>query len=182
MIKNLLIKRHGMVIDHKQPFLCVTFVFIFIVILSTHSYSEVRFKYKTYKIPNSGMFPTLRIGDQIYVKPYEQNENPKRGDIIAFRFPEDTSKIFIHRVIAIGGDTIESRSKLIYINGRKLNEPYVNYKDKSVTDRKDRDNFGPISIPGNKFFVMGDDRDGTYDSRFWGLVDLSLVMGKVIKK
>jgi signal peptidase I len=107
---------------------------------------------------------------------------PHRGDIIVFKYPEDPKRDFIKRVIGVGGDVIESRDKEIYVNGTKLSEPYVQHVDSDVKprDMDRRDNFGPVTVPEGKVFVMGDNRDQSYDSRFWGFVDLSLVKGNAI--
>ena len=138
---------------------------------------------KSYKIPSGSLEPTILLGDRIFVnvEHFKTNEI-KRGDMIIFRYPENPEKDFLKRVIASGGDVIESRDKIIYINGSKINEPYIQHTDKSIISYEfgTRDNFGPIEIPKDKFFVMGDNRDQSHDSRFWGFVDISDVKGKAL--
>lgn len=87
---------------------------------------------------------------------------------------------FIKRVIAVGGDTVEIKDKAVYVNGSALSEPYKIHSDSSVfsADVTSRDNFGPITIPNNNFFVMGDNRDNSHDGRFWGTVAMGDIKGK----
>jgi signal peptidase I len=148
---------------------------------------------QAFKIPSGSMKQTLQIGDHILVNKFIYGvkipflgatlipfKMPKRGDIIVFKFPEDPGKDFIKRVIAIGGDVIEGRDKKIYINSKLLNHDHGIHTDSRIYSRKiqPRDNFGPIRVPEDSFFVMGDNRDHSYDSRFWGFVDMKAVKGK----
>jgi signal peptidase I len=148
---------------------------------------------QAFKIPSGSMKNTLLIGDHILVNkfiygvkiPYWQKtivpvKNPKRGDIVVFKFPEDPSKDFIKRVIGIGGDVVAIRDKKIYVNHKLLNHKYGIYTDPRIIPGgiQPRDNLGPVTVPENSLFVMGDNRDHSYDSRFWGFVDLKKVKGK----
>lgn len=150
---------------------------------------------QAFKIPSGSMIPTLLIGDHILVNkfiygtkiPFSDKRilvfrKPGKGDIIVFKYPEDPSRDFIKRVIATQGDVIESRDKVIYVNGRPVNEPYVRHTDSSLRPRGTdaRDNFGPYTVPGGKCFMMGDNRDQSYDSRYWGFVDWSDVKGEAL--
>jgi len=150
---------------------------------------------QAFKIPSGSMIPTLLVGDHILVNkfiygtkvPFSDKRflvlrKPARGDIIVFRYPEDPSRDFIKRVIAVGGDVIESRKKAIYVNGKHIEENYVQYTDASSNPRsfEPRDNFGPYIVPKDKYFMMGDNRDQSYDSRYWGYVDLSDIRGEAI--
>lgn len=135
---------------------------------------------EAYKTPVGSMAPTLEKDDHLIVnlKAY-QIDRPIKGDIIVFRYPEDKRRVFIKRVIAVEGDIIESRNKTIFINGQLINEPYVQHKDNSK-NMETRDNFGPYLVPKNKFFVMGDNRDQSYDSRYFGYVDVEDIKGKAV--
>jgi signal peptidase I len=107
---------------------------------------------------------------------------PKRGDVIVFRFPKDESKDFIKRVIGVPGDTIQITHKRLSVNGVAQTEPYAVYesRDRSFGLTPGRDDFSPITVPPDSYFVMGDNRDNSLDSRFWGFVHLSKVRGKAI--
>src|SRR5215471_18533202 len=147
---------------------------------------------QAFKIPSGSMLPTLQIGDHILVNkflyglrlpyPFEkvlvQWGQPHEGDVIVFVYPRDRSKDFIKRVIAVGGDAVEIRHKQVYVNGAKLAVPQATFADDDREIPGLRDNFGPVSVPPHKLFVMGDNRDRSHDSRFWGFVDLDDVKGK----
>ncbi|VAX26592.1 Signal peptidase I [hydrothermal vent metagenome] len=148
---------------------------------------------QAFKIPSGSMIPTLLVGDHILVTkfiygtkiPFKDKRvlvfrEPQRGDVVVFKYPQDPDRDFIKRVIGIGGDVVEGRNKIVYVNGKPLNEPYIQHTDNDIrTIGMDvRDNFGPLYVPKGKLFVMGDNRDQSYDSRYWGFVDLSAVKGK----
>ncbi|HCR13372.1 MAG TPA: signal peptidase I [Solidesulfovibrio sp.] len=147
------------------------------------------FVVQAFKIPSGSMLDTLLIGDHLLVNkflygtriPFTDKvilpiEEPADGDVIVFEFPEDTSKDFIKRIIGAPGDVLEMKDKVVYRNGQKLDEPYVKHTDPNIQAR--RDNFGPITVPPGKYFAMGDNRDESYDSRFWGFVDKDKIRGK----
>ena len=106
--------------------------------------------------------------------------SPDRGDIIVFMFPEDETKDFIKRVIGLPGDRVEVRDKNVYINGQPLSEPYTQHVDPAVLPHQvqPRDNLGPLTVPSDSYFVMGDNRDQSLDSRFWGYVKREKIKGK----
>lgn len=150
---------------------------------------------QAFKIPSGSMTPTLLIGDHILVNKFLYGtkipfsgkrvfmfKKPERGDIIVFKYPENPSKDFIKRVVAAEGDVIESKNKMIHVNGSKVNEPYARHTDSSMRPMgiEPRDNFGPVIVPKDKYFVMGDNRDQSYDSRYWGYVDIKDVKGKAL--
>jgi signal peptidase I len=150
------------------------------------------FVVQAFKIPSGSMLQTLQIGDHLLVTKFAygvkipftnimvmEREGPKHGDVIVFDFPEDPSKDFIKRVIGLPGDVIEIRDKQVFRNGVQLTEPYVQHVDASNTVPR-RDNFGPVMVPENKYFVMGDNRDESYDSRFWGFVERNTIAGKAL--
>ncbi len=140
------------------------------------------------------MEDTLLIGDHILVNkfiygvklPFTQMtiipiSNPKRGDIVVFRYPQDPSKDYIKRVVGIAGDKVEIKNKKVYVNQKELRGDFqVKHTDPRIDpqERSHRDNYGPILVPEHALFVMGDNRDNSYDSRFWGFVDLKEVKGK----
>lgn len=146
-----------------------------------------------YKIPSGSMKPTLLIGDHILVNkfvygvkipllrrtvvPYRE---PQRGEIVVFIFPEDRSKDFIKRVIGISGDKVEIRNKKIFINDKEYEDGHGIFSDSLIIPKsmQPRDNFGPVTVPEKSIFVMGDNRDESLDSRFWGFVNLKDVEGK----
>ena len=151
------------------------------------------FVVQAFKIPSGSMKQTLQIGDHILVNkfifgikmPYWNKtilplKTPQRGDIIVFKYPVDPHKDFIKRVIGVGGDVIESRDKQLYVNHKLVNHEFGVHTDPRILSgaNKPRDNFGPLTVPENALFVMGDNRDESYDSRFWGFVDLKAVNGK----
>lgn len=137
---------------------------------------------QAYKIPSGAMIPTLLIGDHILVDKFiYKNHEPQRGDIIIFPYPVNPSQDFVKRLIGLEGDTIEIKDKQIYLNGEKYIENYIVNSDPNVmpAEKAPRDNFGPIVVPNGKYFVMGDNRDNSYDSRFWKFVEKNTVEGKV---
>jgi signal peptidase I len=148
---------------------------------------------QAFKIPSGSMIPTLQIGDHILVNklsygiriPFWEHYvvhfgQPGRGDVLVFIFPEDRTKDFIKRVIGVGGDTVEIHGKKVYVNGKQIDDPHAHFEgdDPQAAGLPSRDDFGPQKVPEHHIFVMGDNRDRSYDSRFWGFVDLDDVRGK----
>ena len=151
------------------------------------------FAVQAFKIPSGSMKQTLQIGDHILVNKFIYGlkihywrktivpvKDPQRGDVIVFKFPEDPEKDFIKRVIGVAGDVLECRNKKLFVNHKPVNHDFGVYTDSHIYPKhvRKRDNFGPITVPENSLFVMGDNRDESYDSRFWGFVDLKAVNGK----
>jgi len=136
---------------------------------------------QAFKIPAASMVPTLLIGDHILVDRHMAARNPSRGDLIVFEYPEDPSKDFIKRVVAVAGDTVEIRNKVLFVNGKEVQEPYISHKEAVIipASQNPRDNFGPQVISNNSYFVLGDNRDRSFDSRFWGSVTKDKVKGTV---
>ncbi len=148
---------------------------------------------QAFKIPSGSMIPTLQIGDHILVNkltygiriPFWGNyivefKKPRRGDVVVFIFPEDRSKDFIKRVVGVAGDVVEIRGKKIYINNLPWEDPHAHFEGDGRQGKGFyiRDDYGPTRVPENHVFVMGDNRDRSYDSRFWGFVNLQAVRGK----
>lgn len=140
------------------------------------------------------MIPTLEVGDHILVNKFLFGtkipltdisffpvRKPQRNDIIVFKYPEDETKDFIKRVIGVPGDIVEITDKRVSINGKELKEPFTIYQDPSINfsrGQKIRDNYGPVSVPEDSYFVMGDNRDRSLDSRFWGMVKAEKIKGR----
>ncbi len=151
------------------------------------------FVVQAFKIPSGSMKETLLVGDHILVNKFTygtkipftdktifQLNDPDRGDIIVFKYPVDPSKDFIKRVIGLPGDRIRIENKKVFINDEYIEEPYAQFTDNSVRHASidPRDNIGTIKVPENSYFVMGDNRDESYDSRFWNFVDKKDIKGK----
>jgi signal peptidase I len=151
------------------------------------------FVVQAFKIPSGSMLPTLQIGDHILVNKFVYGfqlpfsgtrlfamSQPQRGDVIVFVYPVDPSKDFIKRVVGLPGDVVQIRAKRVYINAELWNDPDAYFADGLPSGRghSTRDDYGPVTVPPNHFFVMGDNRDRSYDSRFWGFVDLPEVKGR----
>ncbi len=151
------------------------------------------FVVQAFKIPSGSMEPTLLIGDYLLVNkfiygiriPYTdiklfEFKKPQRGDVIVFIFPLDPSKDFIKRVIGTEGEKVEVVHNQIYINDRLIDDPWGHF----VTDDYPRsylqrvENFGPVLVPKDSLFVMGDNRDNSEDSRFWGFLNVNAVLGR----
>lgn len=150
------------------------------------------FVVQAFKIPSGSMEDTLLIGDHLLVSkfiygtkvPFTDKRvlklrDPRRGDVIVFEYPEDPSKDFIKRVVGTPGDTVEEVDKKVYVNGTLYANPHEVHKEKDMIPREmnPRDNFGPIKVPEGALFVMGDNRDRSYDSRFWGFVKYEKIKG-----
>ncbi len=155
------------------------------------------FVVQAFKIPSGSMKPTLLVGDHILVNKFIFGikmrvpftsinttlipiSSPKRNDVVVFIYPVDPKKDFIKRVIGLPGDTVQIKDKQIYINHLPMEDPHGVHSDQMVIPEAEqpRDNTGPIIIPPNKFFVMGDNRDESYDSRYWGFVDQKEIIGQ----
>lgn len=156
------------------------------------------FVVQAFKIPSGSMLDTLQIGDHLLVSKFAydvrlpstiwldttdgkvlyKTADPERGDIMVFKYPMNEEQDFIKRVIGLPGETIEIRNKVVYINGEPLDEPYVLHKDARRVPG--RDDFGPYTVPEGEYFMMGDNREGSHDSRFWGPVKRSKIVGKAL--
>ena len=148
------------------------------------------FVVQAFKIPSGSMLETLQIGDHLLVNkflyglrnPFNDDYlirgvEPKVGDIIVFRYPKDRSLDYIKRIVGVPGDTLEMRNKVLYRNGVEVQEPYTQHSQPLIMI-PGRDNWGPITVPADKFFALGDNRDDSADSRFWGFLDRNDIRGK----
>lgn len=151
------------------------------------------FVVQAFKIPSGSMLPTLQIGDHILVSKFIYGirmpftgtvllpiSQPQIDDIIVFKFPQDPSLDYIKRVQGVPGDRIEIKDKNLYVNGTLFPDTHGVFLDSMILPASvaPRDNFGPVTVPAGQLFVMGDNRDNSFDSRFWGFVDMSAVRGK----
>ena len=157
------------------------------------------FVFQAFKIPTGSMEDNLKIGDHIIVNKFvygPHGDGPlsglvpirevRRGDIIVFRYPADPETDFVKRVIGMPGDVVEIRDKKVIVDGKPLDEPYVLHEDPQTYPNqpalpepyRSRDQFGPYTVPPDAYFAMGDNRDRSSDSRYWGPVPRSLIKGR----
>lgn len=145
---------------------------------------------QAFKIPSESMLETLQVGDHLLVNKFlygvkwpftntyiVKGADPQRGDIIVFEYPNKPTLDYIKRIVGVPGDVMEVRNKQLYRNGQPVKEAYIRNTEPHRIEPV-RDNFGPVTVPADKYFVMGDNRDNSLDSRFWGFVDRSAIRGK----
>ncbi len=148
---------------------------------------------QAFKIPSGSMLPTLQIGDHLLVSKFIYGikmpftgatlipiNDPRPNDIVVFEFPKNPELDYIKRVIAVAGDIVEIRDKKVLINGKPFDDRHGVFKDPTIHPAAldPRDNYGPVTVPAGKIFTMGDNRDNSFDGRFWGFVDLKAIRGK----
>jgi signal peptidase I len=153
---------------------------------------------QAFKIPTGSMENNLLIGDHLLVNkfvfgptlgPAERALLPirdlRRGDVVVFKYPDEPERDFIKRVIGLPGDTLELRNKRVFVNGAPLDEPYVHFLEPAsasseVTSIDVRERYGPVRVPDGQYFVMGDNRDNSQDSRYWGFLPRSYIKGRAL--
>jgi len=131
------------------------------------------------------MAPTLPVGSHVLAR---LTDDVAVSDIIVFRYPLDPKYVYVQRILARGGDTVEIRDKKVIVNGHEVTEPYASHDDYMVYPRRDdlpepyrsRDQYGPSRVPPDSFFVLGDNREHSFDSRYWGAVPRANVVGRII--
>ena len=153
------------------------------------------FVIQAFRIPSESMRDTLLVGDFLFVNKFEYGakipftqirlpglRKPKRGDVIVFQFPQDPSKDFIKRCIATGGQTVEIRHKEVWVDGVKRDEPFALHTQWSEEPAamSPRDNLAPHQVPPQNLFMMGDNRENSADSRYWGYLPMDLVKGRAL--
>jgi signal peptidase I len=159
------------------------------------------FVVQAFKIPTGSMENNLLIGDHLLVNKFVYAPAPsalertvlpigaiKRGDVLVFKYPEQPDRDFIKRVIGLPGETLEVREKKVYINGTALDERYAHYlspaaEDSSfheVTSFDVRERYGPVTVPAGHYFMMGDNRDNSQDSRYWGFLPRANIKGRAV--
>jgi len=151
---------------------------------------------EAYKIPSGSMEDTLLIGDFLLANKFIYGSKipllpirlpalrePKSGDIVIFKYPKNPKVNYIKRCVAVEGQTVEIRNKVLYVDGKKIPDPpWGKHTDHHVRlkGRDPRDNFGPYKVPQGYLFMMGDNRDNSADSRYWGALPRELVLGKAM--
>ena len=157
------------------------------------------FVVQAFKIPTGSMENNLLVGDHLLVNKFvfgptssglERALLPvrdvRRGDIVVFKYPEEPDRDFIKRVIGLPGETVELKKKKVYIDGSPIDEPYVHFlvppsaEGQEVAPYDVREHYGPVTVPAGQYFVMGDNRDNSQDSRFWGFLPRDNVKGKAL--
>jgi len=147
------------------------------------------FGVQAFKIPSGSMLPTLQIGDHILVNKFIYGprlevpltqwslgqlpgfREPRAGDIVVFIYPRERDKDFIKRIVAVGGQTVQGRDNALMVDGKRVDDPHAHY------EKRDHVDFGPVQVPAGHVFVMGDNRDESFDSRFWGPVPIQDIKG-----
>jgi signal peptidase I len=153
------------------------------------------FVVQAFKIPSGSMLPTLQIGDHILVNKFVYGprfeipltqlslgqlpglRKPRPGDVVVFIWPKDRSKDFIKRVVAVEGETLEVRSRQLFVDGKARDDPHATWANQYGGPGE---RYGPFTVPPDHVFVMGDNRDQSYDSRFWGPVPMSDIKGQAL--
>ena len=156
------------------------------------------FVFQAFKIPTGSMEPNLLIGDHLIVNKIifapavtgiERAIVPgraiRRGDVVVFKYPDEPERDFIKRVIGLPGDRVEVKQKRVYINDKAFDDPYARYLDGppgTTTGRTDdlREFYGPVTVPDGQYFMMGDNRDNSQDSRYWGFLPAHYIKGQAL--
>ena len=132
------------------------------------------FVVQAFTIPSGSMSPTLLVGDYILVNKFIFHfRDPARGDVVVFKYPWDEKRDFIKRVVAVGGEELFIKERRVFVDGQPLEEPYARYSDLSHASE-----YGPVTVPADSYFVMGDNRDNSQDSRYWGFLKREKIRGK----
>ena len=149
------------------------------IILALIIFFGARATLQTFVVVMSSMEPSFYNGQRLMVnKAVFFFSEPQRGDVIIFEAPTGRHEDFIKRVIGVEGDRIDIRKKEIYINGKKIKDEFGHYIMNDSNGFAIKDNYGPVTVPKGSYFVMGDNRDRSYDSRFWGFVKVEAIKGK----
>ena len=142
---------------------------------------EVRARSYRFKVSSHTMAPTLLPGDHVIVNLVAyRTARPQRGDIVLFRFPDDQGPLLIYRVIGVPGDEVQVRDQRVTVNGDVLPESYAQHTDDTILAGTVRDHLGPVTVPPDQYFVMGDNREWSLDSRFLGTINLETIVGQVL--
>jgi signal peptidase I len=151
------------------------------------------FLFQAFRIPSGSMENTLLVGDFLFVNKFLYGaelpftggkrlpgfSDPAAGDIIVFRYPRDPSQDYIKRCVAVEGDVVEYKNKVLFVNGEERVEDFAKHAE-GTTLRPNRDSFGPVTVPADHLFMMGDNRDRSADSRMWGFLPEKNIRGKAL--
>jgi len=150
-------------------------------------------------VPTPSMVPTIQVGDRLLIDKFTYrngftsplaitaSRQVERGNVVVFKFPEKPEVLYVKRAIGLPGETLEIKDKVVHINGKALDEPYKRHIDERIFRRRSenrfsfesrRDNFGPVNIPDDSYFMMGDNRDDSADSRYFGFLPENLIVGR----
>ncbi|NTV48386.1 MAG: signal peptidase I [Geobacteraceae bacterium] len=181
-VQHELVKKKGLVREYAESIIIA--VLLALVIRT--------YLVQAFKIPSGSMEDTLAIGDHLLVSKFMYGtkipfvdqrilklRDPRQGDVIVFEYPEDPSKDFIKRVVGVPGDVVEGKDKKVYVNGKHYENSHEVHKERDTIPKEmnPRDTFGPVTVPADSYFVMGDNRDRSYDSRFWKFVRRDQIKG-----
>lgn len=141
----------------------------------------VRARSQTFEISHEAMIPTFLPGDHVIVNRVAyQTATPRRGDVVLYRYPDEEGKLLLHRVIGLPGDRIEIRAQALSVNGEPMTESYVQHTDRSLAPGNVRDHVGPMIVPPDTYYVLGDNREESLDSRFLGPIRRTQILGQVV--
>lgn len=148
------------------------------------------FLFEAFKIPTPSMESSLMVGDHIIVDKFALGARldfeggfipmrpAKRGEVIVFKFEREPEKDYVKRIVGLPGDEVKVENKILFVNGQAVNEPYVQHVDKEMIP--ERDNMPAVKVPPDHYFVMGDNRDNSADSREWGFVSRGQIRGRAL--
>ena len=158
-------RRKRGIVDYAKDFALAALICLFVLI----------FLFQPFRVEGVSMTPYFSDRDRIIVNKMSYRVGDiERGDVVVFWFPEDTTKSFVKRVVGLPGDLVEIRRGVVFVNGARIDEPYVERTSRYVEDRP------PVSVRRGYYYVLGDHREKSFDSRFWGLVPERYIYGEVV--
>ncbi len=164
--------------------------FVSLLVCSVLAFFVTTYVVHPMTVPTPSMEPTILVGDRVLVDkftirnafdrglPVAPSHAVRRGDIVVFKHPTDILNLWVKRVIGLPGEIVEIRGKQVFIDGEPLEEPYKHHSDRTVMRGSGRDYYGPSRVPRDHFFVLGDNRDNSLDSRYWGFLKRELLVGR----